>query len=141
MIPTKILIPVDGSENSKRASEFALELSKKIGSSVVFLNVVEIPISSYKYQRVAANLLQFLEDSGRKLLTNFEAKAQSDGVSCEVVLSHGDPTNQILATARRKNCDCIVMGKRGLGRLQRVLLGSVSDQITKLSDVPVITVK
>ena len=141
LLPTKILIPVDGSENSKKASEFALELSTKIGSTVVFLHVIEIPISSYKYHRVAENLLELLENSGKALLADFETKAKSKKVPYEVVLSHGDPANQILIITRRKGCDCIVIGKRGLGRFQRMLLGSVSDRITKLSKVPVVVVK
>jgi nucleotide-binding universal stress UspA family protein len=141
VLPTKLLIPVDGSENSERASNFALELSNKLGTSVVFLHVMEIPISAYKYRRIAESVLELLEESGRKVLANCEEEARKKGVSCEVVLSNGDPSDQILITARKRKCDCIIMGKRGLGRIERMLMGSVSDQVTRLSDIPVIIVK
>ena len=135
------MIPVDGSENSKRASDFALELAKKLGSSVVFIHVLEIPISSYKYQRVTGDILKLLEEGGNDLISNFEKSAEAKGVSYESVLSHGDPARQILLIAKKRRCDCIVIGKRGLGRIQRMLMGSVSDQVARLADVPVITVK
>ena len=140
-IPNKILIPLDGSDSSDRASAFAMELAKKIGSSVVFVHVIEIPVSSYKYRSVAGNILEILDTSAHALLSNYEKSARSKGVVCEVVLAHGDPANQILQTANRKNCDAIVMGKRGQGRIQRVLLGSVSDRVVMLSRVPVTIVK
>ncbi len=135
------MIPVDGSGNSKRASDFALELAKKLGSSVVFIHVLEIPISSYKYQRVTGEILKLLEEGGNDLIANFEKSAEANGVSYESVLSHGDPARQILLIAKKRRCDCIVIGKRGLGRIQRMLMGSVSDQVARLADVPVITVK
>ena len=141
MLPTKILIPVDGSENCKRANDFALELSKKIGASMVFLHVIDIPISSYRYRLAKENLFSGLDEAGWSLLGDFEAKAKSKGIPCDIILTHGDPATQILAIAKKRNCDCVVMGKRGLGRIRRILLGSVSDRVTRLAEVPVITVK
>ena len=140
-LPTRILVPIDGSENSKKALEFALDLSSKIGSALVLVHVVEVPMSSYKQHHVADSLLTVLENSGKTLLKNFETKAASIGVHCEGVLAHGDPTTQILKVSDRKGCDCIIMGKRGLGRFERMLLGSVSDRIAKLAVVPVVIVK
>ena len=141
LLPTKILVPIDGSENSKKALDFALDLSSKIGSALVLVHAIEVPISSYKYHRVADSLLTVLESSGRSLLKTFESRAASRGIRCEGVLVHGDPTTQILRVSNRKGCDCIIMGKRGLGRFERMLLGSVSDRIARLARVPVVIVK
>ncbi len=140
-LPNRILVPVDGSENSKRATEYALELAQKLGSSLVLSHVVEIPASSYRYRWIARDVIQVLEESGWKLLGGFEEMAKSKGVSLEAVLSIGDPVTQILLISKKKSCDCIIMGKRGLGRIQRMLIGSVSDRVIKLSDKPVIIVK
>ena len=141
LLPTKILVPLDGSENSGRACEYAIELCTKLGASIVFLNVLEIPIMAYKYHRVAENLLEVLEESGRSILSKSEAAARARKVACETVLAHGDPASQILATSRKKKCDLVIMGKRGMGRIERLLLGSVSDQVSKLSDMPVLVIK
>lgn len=135
------MVPVDGSENSKRAGDFAIELSQKLGSSLLFLNVIEIPVSAYRYRRVATDLFDFLEEGSKTIVANLAEKAKTKGVPCEELLARGDPARAILTIARKKNCDCIVIGKRGLGRIQRMLQGSVSDQVTALSEVPVIVVK
>jgi nucleotide-binding universal stress UspA family protein len=140
-VPNKILIAVDGSDSSNRACDFAVDLAEKIGSSVVFVHIIEIPVSSYKYRSVAGNILELLDSSARALLSNYEVRASSRDVAYEVVLAHGDPANLILQTSKRKNCDAIVMGKRGQGRIQRVLLGSVTDRVIMLSKVPVTIVK
>ena len=108
---------------------------------MVFVHVIEIPITTYKYRSVAESVFQLLEENGRSLLANCETEAKTRGVPCETVLSHGDPSDQILVIASKKKCDCIIMGKRGLGRLQRMLLGSVSEQTARLSNIPVIIVK
>ena len=141
MIPNKLLVPVDGSENSIRASDFALELCVKLDASIVFLHVIEIPVSTYRYRRVAEDLFAMLEEDGNKLLSKQVVNANSKGVKSETVLSHGDPVAQILRICDSKKCDCIVLGKRGMGRVQRFLLGSVSDQVSKIAKVPVMIVK
>lgn len=135
------MVPIDGSENSKNALEFALDLSSKLESALILVHVIEVPISSYKYHHVADSLLTVLESSGKNLLKTCETKAASRGVHCEGVLAHGDPTTQILKVSDRKGCDCIIIGKRGLSRFERMLLGSVSDRIAKLAVVPVVIVK
>ena len=107
----------------------------------MLVHVIEIPVSSYKYRRVARSVLEVLEEAGWEILSAEETRARSKGVPVEVVLTSGDPANKILSVTKSKSCDCIVMGKRGRGRIQRLLLGSVSDQVARLSEVPVVIVK
>ncbi|HZW55936.1 MAG TPA: universal stress protein [Nitrososphaerales archaeon] len=141
MFPSRILVPTDGSENSKRAVSFAIALAEKLNASIVFLNVVEIPVTAYRYHPVAEGLLEVLEEGGRSLLAESEEEAKSRHVPCEIVLAHGDPAGRILSTIKTKKCDSVVLGKRGTGRIARLLLGSVSDQVSRLAGVPVIIVK
>jgi len=57
------------------------------------------------------------------------------------ILLKGDPAESILSTAKKKKADVIVLGRRGMGRLAGLLIGSVSQKVNQLADCPVFTVK
>ncbi|MDH2900440.1 MAG: universal stress protein [archaeon] len=142
-LPKKILMAVDGSESAYRAADYALALAKKLDSIVYFVHVVDIsPYPLYKedvsdYVEVEGSF----EDRGNEILSNCMKKARSKNVEAESFLEVGDPSHQIVQFAIDKKCDCIVMGKRGLGKLERILIGSITDQVTKLASIPSIIVK
>ena len=134
---------VDGSESAYRASDYALDLAKKLGATVYFVHVVDVaPYPLYKedvsdYVEVESSF----EDRGKEILSNCMQKARSKGVKAESFLEVGDPSHEIVQFAIDKKCDCVVMGKRGLGKLERILVGSITDQVTKLASIPSIIVK
>jgi nucleotide-binding universal stress UspA family protein len=134
---------VDGSESAYRATDYALALAKKLNSTVYFVHVVDIaPYPLYKedvsdYVEVESSF----EDRGNEILSNCMQKAKSKHVKAESFLEVGDPSHQLVQFAVDKKCDCIVMGKRGLGKLERILVGSITDQVTKLASIPSIIVK
>ena len=66
---------------------------------------MEIPISPYKYRRIAADFMDLLEEGGQNVLASFGEKAKSEAITYESILSHGDPARQILAFAKKENCD------------------------------------
>jgi nucleotide-binding universal stress UspA family protein len=57
------------------------------------------------------------------------------------VLLNGDPAENILSVAKKKKADVIVLGRRGMGRLSGLIIGSVSQKVNQLADCPVFTVK
>ena len=68
--------------------------------------------------------------------------AEQAGISAPVtVLEHGDPAEIILALAEREDADLIVLGRRGLGRVAELLLGSVSHKVAQQSDRCCLTVR
>ncbi len=142
-LPKKILVAVDGSESSYRATDFALLLAKKLESKIYFLHVVDVaPYPTYKedvsdYVEVEGSF----EDRGKEILSNCLQKAKKKRVRAESFLEVGDPSHEIVQFAVDRSCDCIIMGKRGLGQLERILVGSITDQVTKLSSIPSIIVK
>lgn len=71
-----------------------------------------------------------------------ERIARENGAqTIEQVIADGDPANAIVAEARRINADLIVIGSRGLGNLEGLIIGSVSHKVLLLSDCPCVTVK
>jgi nucleotide-binding universal stress UspA family protein len=62
-------------------------------------------------------------------------------VQVERLLEEGDPAAQILRVAQETNCDLIVMGSHGRTGLDRLLMGSVAEQVVRRASCPVLTVK
>ena len=57
------------------------------------------------------------------------------------ILLKGDPAENILSAAKKNKADVIVLGRRGMGRLASLLIGSVTQKVNQLADCPVLTVK
>ncbi|MDG6996203.1 MAG: universal stress protein [Nitrososphaerota archaeon] len=138
--PKTILVAVDGSDSGYRAADFAIGLATKLGSEVLILYVIGASSADPDY-RIPANMVEAFEDMGKEVLGKCEARAKNSGTKFNEILVTGDPVSEILRQAEDKKVDCIVMGKRGLGRLEKLLMGSVSTKVSNLSEIPVILVK
>ena len=139
-IPKKIMVAVDGSDVGFRAADFAIELAKKLESEVVFINVAGASSSEANY-RITADMAGSFEELGSEALSKCEQNAKNRGVKSTTLLVPGTPSDEILANAKKMNCDCIVIGKTGLKKLGKLLMGSVSEKVTNQSDIPVVIVK
>ena len=140
IVPKKIMACVDGSETSYRVADFAIALSRGLGSTVIFAFVVGASTSEPSY-KITADMVGSFEVLGTEVLSKCRDKAQSGGVKFETRQLEGEPADEILRNAEETKCDCIVIGRKGLGTLEKLLLGSVSEKVLKLSKVPVVIVK
>ncbi len=139
-VPEKIMVCVDGSEIGYRAADFAIALAEKLDSKILFVNVVGASTSEQSYS-ISADMVGSFETLGKEALSKCEALALKSGVDYETQELAGDPAEEILKKVSKSNCDCIVIGKKGLGKIEKMIMGSVSDKVVKLSEVPVIIVK
>lgn len=138
--PKTIVACVDGSETGFRAADFAMALASKLGSKILFVNVVGVSTSEPNYG-ISADMVGSFEVLGSEALSKCADMAQRNGLQFETEELSGDPADEILRYAKRVNGDCIVIGRKGLGRMEKLLLGSVSEKVLKFSEVPVVLVK
>jgi nucleotide-binding universal stress UspA family protein len=135
----KILVPVDGSEYSKKALEFACEIASGFSSELYLLNVRE----GVATERTTVPLDQDDAISAGRTVTaaatEIVEKQGLDVAGSEVVV--GSAANEILEFADRHNIDGIVMGSRGLSDFKGLLLGSVSHKVGHLAKCTCITVR
>lgn len=142
----KILVAVDGSEYSKTALEFAIEVAQKFNAS---LHIVHVPQGSAADRVMVlggASIMihagrEQIEDAGRTLIDAASEIAKEnlhDKVTTE--LRGGDPAAEIVASAKENEADCIVIGSRGLGDFGGLLLGSVSHKVNHSAPCTCITV-
>jgi nucleotide-binding universal stress UspA family protein len=136
----RIMACVDGSEAGYRAADFAIALCKGLGSKVYFAYVVGASTSEPNY-KISADMVGSFEVLGTEVLSKCAAKAQKSQVIFEILQLEGEPADEILRSAEQNECDCIVMGRKGMSRLEKMLLGSVSEKVIRLSKLPVTIVK
>ncbi len=146
----KVLVAVDGSENSDRALDFAVDLAEKYSASVTVLNVSEPPamgavpmepttVSGESMVVFAKDLRRFHEEILSKAVAH--AKAFKPSVEVSWKYSEGDPALQIVAVAKEGGFGIVVVGHRGLGRVRGMFLGNVSEKVVHLAPCPVVIVR
>ena len=90
----------------------------------------------------AASVREVLNTLGAQALERAEFLAKQRGApNVECLLEDGDPASRLLNVAARESAELIVLGSRGLGRINEILLGSVSHKVTMLARCPCLIVK
>jgi nucleotide-binding universal stress UspA family protein len=141
-VTSKILVPVDGSENSRRAFDKALSLAKDSGATLTAIHVIESPPTVYvESQKLLDNLLANYRKESSKVLDQFEEIAEKQGIKIQAFIMEGDPASNIINYAKNEGFDMIVIGSRGLGKIKEMMLGSTSRKVIHYAHCPVLVVK
>jgi nucleotide-binding universal stress UspA family protein len=140
---SKILVPIDGSENSNRALKHALSLSSKLKSKLTILYVLEVPPFVYvQSQKLVDSVMATLEKEAKNILDVAQNQANEFDVEYETALLKGDHIASVIIDYNKKNdFDIIVIGSRGHGKLKTTVLGSVSNNVLHHSKNPVLIIK
>ena len=138
----RIMVSTDGSEDSKAAVRFLLDLPLPISTKVFVVTSLESHMASLlrmptfdieANQEILSELRLAEEKAARSLLTSTKRKFQERGYSCESLLLRGDPSEEILAVAKTLNPDLITVGAKGLTGIQSFLMGSVAQRVARFS--------
>lgn len=141
-----ILIATDGSAFAEAAVSHGVSLAKSVGAKVTAL-IVEPPFNLYdvpesKARQMSEAFAQHAEHAKQhaaKVLNHVANAAKQAGVSSETVqLEHEQPYKAIIAAAKDKGCDVIVMASHGRSGISAVLLGSVTNKVLTHTKIPVI---
>jgi nucleotide-binding universal stress UspA family protein len=145
MSTSKILIPVDGSPASLRALDLAIKMAtENPGTSLVLLNVQNIRAIELAGASEARDTDWLREAGSRasaKALKDATGKCEHADVAFETLIGSGQIAEVIAQVAREEDIKHIVMGTRGLGGIQGLLLGSVATQVIHLAEVPITLIK
>jgi nucleotide-binding universal stress UspA family protein len=135
----RILVPVDGGPGTERVVEEALELATLTDADLHALSVIDTRDYGTLPEAKWLTIREEFEREAEQALTGVRT-AVGDAVSLTTATERGVPHEAILAYATEKGCDCIVMGTHGRSGLDRVLLGSVTERVTRHASVPVLVV-
>ena len=137
-----IVVGVDGSDSSRAAASWAVTEARLRGGALQAVHTWEVPAI---YGPVGIGFpydTSGLESAARELLDEVvdgalaEAGGGDDAPDVERIVSPGGPAASILEAAA--DADLVVIGRRGLGGFQRLLLGSVSDHVARHAPCPVV---
>lgn len=144
-----ILLPTDGSKLANRAVTQGIALAKALGAQVTLLSVVPefrmvadesfaVPLSAQfkeRYEKEAKVRAEKMLDGIQKQMAKAELKSSA------VVIASDLPYQQIIAVAKKRKCDLVVMASHGRRGLTGLLLGSETVKVLTHSKVPVLVVR
>ena len=138
-----LLIATDGSDVSKKAVEQGLALAKALGAKTSVVSVTE-PWASVAYGEMAYGFPideyeKNAAENAAGILSNAAEAAKKAGVACDIVhVKDQYPADGIIAAAKDRGCDLIVMASHGRRGLSRLMLGSQAHRVVTLSTLPVL---
>jgi nucleotide-binding universal stress UspA family protein len=141
--PKTIVVGVDGSEVSTSAAESAADIARHWKARLVVVTVVRPPEGWWGIggqPPTPEALAEAVTKGQEEVLGALEDQLDLEGLDYELVGEIGDPTNQLLSICESQDADVLVIGRRGAGLAERVLLGSVADRLTHHSKIPVLVV-
>jgi nucleotide-binding universal stress UspA family protein len=141
---TTLLIPVDGSDYSLKAVDYAVYRARESKTPIeVHLLNVQMALASVNVKLFvsAESLESYYRDEGHRALEVPLTRAKSAGLTVTPHIGVGDPAKIIIDYVAEKKADEIIMGSHGRGALAGAFVGSVAQKVVHLSSVPVVLVK
>jgi len=134
-----VLVAFDGSEQSQKAFDLGLEIASKFKARLLVVGIVRLPEPAISVE-IDAMLDRGKTHFAEEFAKLTEAAKQAE-VELETEVGVGHPAEHILRYAEDNHADMIVMGRRGLTRATRWILGSVSERVMRYAHCPVAVVK
>lgn len=138
-----ILVPLDGSRNSKQALEEAVKLAKQFKSKISLLTVINN--TNFYYGTGAAGMPPSMYDDHKqmaeKILADAKKYVETQGIAYEATADIGNPKNIIAHIyPDQHGIDLIVIGKSGVDALNRLLIGSTTAYVVRNAATKVLVV-
>jgi len=135
-----ILVPVDFTDSSNRAVDYAVALSRQFRAKIVLLHVIEPFTYSVTDTVVVTDHHAALAAIADRMMDLLSQKLRRHGTKVEHAVMSGSPAWTILDQAKKRRSDLIVMGTRGRTGIEHLLVGSVAERVVRLASCPVLTV-
>jgi nucleotide-binding universal stress UspA family protein len=141
--PKQVVVGIDGSDQSKHAAAVAAALARSHGARLHVITVVRPPEGWWGVvgsPPPADALAASMEHAQRTVLD--ETLERLDTAGLEVLSSEeiGDPSSALVDYCSRVGADLLVVGRRGAGMVERIVLGSVADRLAHHSPCPLLIV-
>jgi nucleotide-binding universal stress UspA family protein len=141
--PNLIVVGLDGSSNAEKALVWTIALARVLGAEVIPVYALERPFVAYYPLAVAppVELLQGWQEEVRNIVEDEWCRPlKESGLPYRPVVEEGRPATVIAQVAEREGAGLVVVGRRGRGMVARLMLGSVSHELTTNCTVPVTVV-
>jgi len=137
VLPERILLATDGSEDATRATEAASDLARKSGAELHAVHVWH-DVKGFAHDFVKRELRR----QGQEILDEqVERIRAAGGEVAKAHLRRGRTSNEVIALSEEIGAGLLVVGSRGLGTVQRILMGSQSEEIVHRAQIPVLVLR
>ncbi len=139
--PKTIVVGVDGSDGSHRAAARALTMARHWDAKLILATVVREPEGWWGIGGAPPSpeaLAAAIAQGQKEVLDELVGLLDLEGVDYQTLQELGDPANKLISVCEENDADLLVIGRRGAGLAERVLLGSVADRLCHHSPVPVL---
>jgi len=138
----KILIATDGSEYTKNAVDYGIDIAKSTGAKLFAIYVVDTAaFASIPMDAAWESMYELLKQEGDLAIKYVAQRAEAEGLEVEGNLIEGHPADEIIRYSEKNSISLIVMGTLGKSGLDRFLLGSVAEKVVRNSKIPVLVVR
>jgi nucleotide-binding universal stress UspA family protein len=151
----RILVPMDGSRKSIKALNYAIEIAGCFKANILVLRVITLSMLEMGWNSPSSGgpviRTDFLKQADqrdkrtmrriRKYLRGKLKVVKSAGIEGTFRVMVGDPADSIKQCCREDDVDLVVMNANNKGWLKRTIMGSVTDEVLRTSDVPVLVIR
>lgn len=140
---TNIVLPVDFSDTTEKLIQGAVEFAKKCGGKLFLIHVAPTDIG-FAIGDMGFQYFPEVEENETKYelveLNKIEQKIKAQDVECEHLMLQGIAGDVILKYANDKNANYIVMGSHGRSNMYDVFVGSLTKELTRRSEIPILVI-
>src|SRR6056297_1283586 len=134
-----ILLPTDGSESMDAVIDHVADIAARRDATVHALYVIDDRSFLTLQEGMKADVVDGLRAEGETATTEVGSRLEAEGVTVRTAIRKGNPADEVLSYVDEAGIDLVVMGTHGAD-YERNMLGSVSQKVVTMSDVPVLTV-
>ncbi|HZA63915.1 MAG TPA: universal stress protein [Nitrososphaeraceae archaeon] len=147
---SKIMVGIDGSEQSINAADYAIAIAKRHDAEMIAVNALTSDVG-YAYSSpgvespplTIGEIILLAEDEMKKWFNGIKEKADKSGIRLrsEIIMAKRSAVSAMLDYAEEQKIDLIVVGTRGRSGIKKMLLGSVASGLVTYAACPVLVVK
>jgi nucleotide-binding universal stress UspA family protein len=140
----RILVPIDFSQYSDEILAYALEMARKFDASIDLIHIIPNMdyFTPYESFMAAENIVAVQKGVEGEVEKDLDEVAQKlPGITVKKVIRTGVAFVEILDYVKSEGIDLIIMGTRGRGGLEHIIIGSVAEKVLRKSPCPVLTIR
>ena len=141
---SRIVVPIDFSEYSKKAFRYAIELAQTFSAEMILVYVVEPIIypADFSFGQLALpSMERELQERGHEQLDTLIQKEVPEGINARCVIRSGKPFVEIIQTANDEQADLIIIATHGHSGIEHALFGSTAEKVVRKSVCPVLSIR
>jgi nucleotide-binding universal stress UspA family protein len=135
----RIMVGYDGSELADKATEVAFSLAASLDCKVLLFAVARPPEPATRVEVTA--MLEDAQEHFEESFVRIRKRAVELEVDLETAIAVGHPVEQIVHRAETEHVDLIVLGRRGVSRFERMIVGSTSEKVLRYAHCPVMVLR